>query len=38
METNQTDIIEAYQHEDIPSLNHSKLTQRLRVALDRYVP
>ncbi|RYC67367.1 Uma2 family endonuclease [Spirosoma sordidisoli] len=36
METNQTDFIEAYQSEDIMSLNHSKLIHRLSVALDRY--
>lgn len=36
METNQFDFIEEYQSEDIMSLNHSRIINRVSVALSRY--
>lgn len=36
METNQFDFIEEYQSEDIMSLNHSRIINRVGVALSRY--
>lgn len=36
METSLFDFIETYQSEDIMSLNHSRLINRIGVALDRY--
>lgn len=36
METNPIDFFEAYQSEDIMSLNHSRLINRVGVALSRY--
>ncbi len=36
MEANEFDHIEAYQSEDIMSLNHSRIINRIGVALNRY--
>lgn len=36
METNQFDFIEEYQSEDVMSLNHSRIINRVSVALSRY--
>ncbi|MFD2571423.1 Uma2 family endonuclease [Spirosoma soli] len=36
METNKTDYFEEYQSEDIMSLNHSRIINRVSVALGRY--
>lgn len=36
MEAESIDFIEQYQTEDIMSLNHSRIINRLCVALDKY--
>lgn len=36
METKQIDVFEEYQSEDIMSLNHSRIINRIGVALSRY--
>ncbi len=36
METNQVELFEEYQSEDIMSLNHSRIINRISVAMSRY--
>ena len=36
METNQVQFFEEYQSEDIMSLNHSRIINRVSVAMSRY--